>query len=470
MVAREVSGQIYPRKLTNIRCHRPATGRAAAGTGWDGRAPVHRWLRELLVDSSTRMGHPYHWFASAAPGLEEVLRGELAALAASGLPGAASIATIAATAGGVAFTAPLTGGMAANLRLGTATRVLARAGEVGARALPELERKLAGLDFSPFLPPGAPVRVSVATSRCRLYHTGAIAERVRRALGLPPDARAHGAARDQAGRAGARAACADDAPEEEPHGAPGDGPRALDAPLLVLVRGARDRFTVSVDGSGALLHRRGFRPRGGGAPLRETLAAGLLRLSGWQPGEPLCDPMCGSGTLPVEAAAIALGLAPGRARRFAFERWPCFDAAAWAGVRAGARAAAASAHAVHIFASDRDARAVALAEAHAEAAGVRLAIDLAVRPLAALPAPAASGLLLTNPPYGQRLGSARAARAALAELGAALRGPFSRWRAAILTPDPRAEAHLALPAPPLAVHALDNGGLRVRLLCYAPAG
>src|SRR5581483_9022790 len=135
-------------------------------------------------------------------------------------------------------------------------------------------------------------------------------------------------------------------------------------------RGLEDVWTLSVDSSGELLHRRGWRMENAQAPLRETLAAAILRLCEWDPATPLVDPMCGAGTFPVEACALAMRLAPGLERSFAFERWPGFDAAAWARLREEARARALGAPPAAIAGSDHDARAVEAARRNAERCGI----------------------------------------------------------------------------------------------------
>src|SRR5450432_1462200 len=239
------------------------------------------------------------WFAVVAPGLEEAARAELAAL-----PEAADVRVVD---GGVEWRGPPAVGARANLWSRVVTRVLARVGDVEAREFGKLRRGLARLRWAPFLAAGATVAVRASTTKCRLYHTGAIAESVLLGLG------------DAVGevRAAAKASA------QNQDDADGDAPTDAAAPTTtVYVRGVGDRFTFSVDASGELLHRRGARTEVGAAPLRETLAAGVLALAGWMPAEALCDPMCGAGTIPIEAGLLALDRAPGLERAFATSRWP----------------------------------------------------------------------------------------------------------------------------------------------------
>ena len=185
----------------------------------------------------------------------------------------------------------------ANLWLRTATRVVARVGTFHARLFDELERHSRKLAWSRFIDGGQPVRLRVSTSKSRLYHTGAVAQRIAEAMekstGLAPTVTSGGDEDDESG--------------ETP---------------LVIVRLFRDDCTVSIDTSGALLHRRGYRLATAKAPLRETLGAAVLLASGWDPATALVDPLCGAGTIPIEGAMIARRIPPGLSRTFAFMRWP----------------------------------------------------------------------------------------------------------------------------------------------------
>jgi putative N6-adenine-specific DNA methylase len=176
-----------------------------------------------------------------------------------------------------------------------------------------------------------------------------------------------------------------------------------DPDVLLAVHVARDRATLYLDVAGASLHKRGWRARSGEAPLRETLAAAVVRLSGWDRERPFIDPMCGAGTIAIEAAAWATRIAPGLGRaRFGFERWASHDSpmrAVMARLRAEARAARLPGP--RVLASDADARAVAMTEENARAAGVDLLVERrALRNLQPLDPP---GFVVTNPPYGERL-------------------------------------------------------------------
>jgi putative N6-adenine-specific DNA methylase len=315
----------------------------------------------------------------------------------------------------------------ANLWSRVASRVLVRVAAFEAQGFRELERALGNVPWGEWLPPGCAVDVRAASHRSRLWHTGKVAEVVMAALGASVGAR----------------------PEKEA------------GALRLMVRAVDRTVTVSLDTSGEHLHRRGYRSRGGRAPIRENLAAALLVRAGWDGREPLLDPLCGSGTLAVEAALLGLGAAPGLRRGFAFEGFPSFDPRAWDGVHEEARAAERPRPPAPVFASDRDAEQVRLLSAAARAAGVADHLQVAVADVAELAPPEAGGLpgglVAANPPYGHRLGGREAAYAAL---GRALRGPFRAWRWALVLSSPGAERALGLP--PETVHPFRSGGLHLR--------
>lgn len=391
------------------------------------------------------------YFAVAAPGLEEVVRGEVAEL-----PGASAVRV---ETGGVSFEGDLGLARVANLRLRVATRVLLRLGELEAREFARLRRAAAKLPFAAVVAPTARLTFHVTQTKSRLYHTGAVAETLAHAV---------------ADALGVRAL---------PVLKPAEAEAALEAgdpaPIAAIyARGVADRWTISVDTSGALLHRRGWRTEAGEAPLRETLAAGILRLAAWDPSTPLVDPTCGSGTFVIEAALMALGRAPGSGRRFACDSWPAAPVAAPAAPVAvpvdeppasGPSSSPSPSSSPPILAgSDADASAIAIARRNAERAGVADRVSFTVAPLAdaAPPSGAPPGLVVANPPYGRRLDDARGAAAAYRALGDALRRRFPGWRVAILVPESRPNGPLerALGLRPVERHALHNGGLRVTLL------
>ena len=230
----------------------------------------------------------------------------------------------------------------------------------------------------------------------------------------------------------------------------------------MLVRLDRDECTISVDSSGALLHRRGYRQAVAKAPLRETIAAAVLLAVGWRESESLLDPLCGSGTIPIEAACLARRIAPGMNREFAFMRWADFDQNAFSRVKSEAREHELPAAASIIVGSDRDAGAVAVARENAARAGVATDVEFIQRPLSAIEPAAPRGWLVTNPPYGVRVGERDILRNLFARFGTVLRRRFAGWELAILSPDPRLDGQLRIALRERL--RFSNGGVRVRLL------
>jgi putative N6-adenine-specific DNA methylase len=312
----------------------------------------------------------------------------------------------------VSFDGDLQAVYRANLHLRTASRLLARLGEFRATSFAELRKKAGLLGWEAFLAPGQPAALHVTCRKSKLYHSEAVAERVAGAIGdrLGKPAPLHKAAADE------------------------DSPAGGEPAQLVIVRFLNDICTISVDSSGALLHRRGYRLATAKAPLRATLAAGLLAASGWDRAAPLLDPFCGSGTIPIEAALMAAGIPPGWKRRFAFMDWPGFDARAWQALLGEVRPRLAG---VQILASDRDAGAAAMAQANAERAGVAGMIAFSQRAVSAIEPPAGPGWVVTNPPYGLRVSGGKDLRNLYAQFGNVLRARCPGWQTAILCSDVR---------------------------------
>jgi putative N6-adenine-specific DNA methylase len=184
----------------------------------------------------------------------------------------------------------------------------------------------------------------------------------------------------------------------------------------VLISLSSGRAVVTLDTSGEGLHKRGYRTEAGEAPLKETLAAGMVLLSRWDASRPFADLLCGSGTIAIEAALIGANAAPGLSRSFAAEQWPHISAEAWRRAREEARSAATSTPA-SISASDRDARVLEYAGRNAERAGVKLSIDFRCVELSRLKLRGEYGCIVTNPPYAERLGDEREAGEVYRDLG-----------------------------------------------------
>ncbi len=224
-----------------------------------------------------------------------------------------------------------------------------------------------------------------------------------------------------------------------------------------------DRQTVTfyLDTSGEPLFKRGLRKAISTAPLRENLAAGILRLSGWTGTEPLLDPMCGGGTILLEAAQIVRSMAPGLGRHFAFEKLANFDRAMWQRLCEASRSQQAPGMPLIIYGSDRHGNALKAAQANLEAAGLAGAVFLKQTDVLDLKPPAKEGILVTNPPYGVRLGEQEELAAFYPRLGDALKQNFPGWRAYIFTADLRLPKLIGLTASRRT--PLFNGALECRL-------
>lgn len=222
-----------------------------------------------------------------------------------------------------------------------------------------------------------------------------------------------------------------------------------------------DEYQFYVDTSGAALYQRGNRGASIEAPLRENLAAGILKLSGWQPGQPLLDPMCGSGTFLLEAAMVALEIAPGLKRSFGFEKLRTFESDSWKKIRNQALSKAKQATFQRIYGSDMDLRAVRVTKQNLEAAGLLEAVQVAHVDMLNVVPPADSGVLVANPPYGVRIGEDEALAQLYPKMGEALKRKFAGWNTYFLTNDLRMPKLMRLT--PSKRTPLFNGPLECRL-------
>jgi putative N6-adenine-specific DNA methylase len=218
------------------------------------------------------------------------------------------------------------------------------------------------------------------------------------------------------------------------------------------------RATLYLDTSGEPLFKRGWRAGAAEAPLRENLAAGIIMLTGWQPGDALLDPMCGGGTFLVEAAAMARGRPPGAKRRFGFEKLAAFDAALWERVRQEPRG---SEQAPAIYGSDTDPKALNATRRNLAEAGVERWVTLERADVLERTAPAASGVMVMNPPYGERIGTPEELARFYPLLGDALKKHFAGWRCYVFTADLRLPKLIRLT--PSRRIPLWNGALECRL-------
>lgn len=226
----------------------------------------------------------------------------------------------------------------------------------------------------------------------------------------------------------------------------------------------RDTVALYLDTSGEPLYKRGFKHASVEAPIKENLAAGILRASGWQPGEALLDPMCGSGTFLIEAALIALDVAPGLGRTFGFERFRHFDRPLWAGLRKSAENRRKPPRPLSIFGSDIVADQVRRAKINLEAAGLDECVELRRADFVELTPPVAEGVLVTNPPYGVRIGETEALGELYPRWGDALKQRWAGWRCYFLSADTALPGLFGLKASKRT--PLFNGALECRLYEY----
>jgi putative N6-adenine-specific DNA methylase len=340
--------------------------------------------------------------------------------------------------GGVAFAGDVAQLYQSNLCLRVASRVIVRIARFHADSFHELERRAKKIAWEEYLAPGATVKFRVTCRKSRLYHSDAVAERFAEAA---------------AGRIAGVVASRTRESSDDSEASEGDA-------QLFIVRITHDDCVVSVDSSGELLHRRGYRLASGKAPVRETLAAAMVIASGWDKASPLVDPMCGSGTIPIEAAMMARGVPPGISRNFAFERWPSYVPAVWDRLRevTSARIGAAGA----ILASDRDDGVVKSARENAARAGVQNAIEFTTQAISHLNPPPAPGWIIMNPPYGVRVGETAPLRNLYSQFGKILRQKAPGYSVCLLSADRRLEGLIGIPFETRL--STKNGGIPVRVV------
>jgi putative N6-adenine-specific DNA methylase len=377
-------------------------------------------------------------FASTAPGLESIAAGELKTLGIRGRQ----------ETGGVGFGGDLERLYQANLWLRTASRVVVRLGNFHASTFYELERRAKKLPWAEFLSGSEAVRLRVTCRKSKLYHSDAVAERVLSAI-----------TGSVSGSIDAEPAEPDDEASESERSS-----------QLFVVRIVNDECEISIDSSGNLLHRRGYRKEIAKAPLRETIAAAMVLASGWKRGEALLDPMCGSGTIPIEAALLARNIAPGLKRDFQFMKWPGFDSDCWNRLLDSARAATRDFSGA-LAGSDRDGGAIEAASHNAERAGVAESVRFFQEAVSGSieeidDSANGTGWLLTNPPYGVRVGESGDLRNLYAKLGSTL-STKTGWRLGVLTPDLDLVRQTKLTLRPR--FSTSNGGIPVTFLASETA-
>ncbi|MEM9425432.1 MAG: class I SAM-dependent RNA methyltransferase [Pseudomonadota bacterium] len=367
-----------------------------------------------MSDSVSRSDGTLDLFLVVAPGLEAMLAEEAREH---------GFQVTGTTPGGVMLTGDWSQVWRANLVLRGATRVLVRVAAFRAMHLAQLDKRARKLSWSDWLRTDVPVRVEATCRKSRIYHAKAAAQRVERAL-------------DAAGI-----------------------PLKPKAKIALKLRVEDDLATISLDSSGTSLHKRGLKEQVNKAPMRETLAALFLRAAGFTGDGPVYDPMCGSGTFVLEAAEIAAGLQPGRARAFGFQNLATYDQQGFNALRHNIKPAGP----VRFFGSDRDAGAVRMSIANAERSGVEAVTAFNMAPIGEVAPPdGPPGLVIVNPPYGGRIGNKGVLHGLYGAFGKAMTERFRGWRVAMVTADAglakSTGLHWDAPGP-----FVDHGGTKIRL-------
>lgn len=368
------------------------------------------------------------YFATVARGLEPLAAEELKQLGAT---------SVTPQFCGVAFAGDRSLLYRVNLWGRIPFRVLVRLTEFPCRTANDLYRGIQTVDWRPYLLPHHTLAVDATGQTPQLNHSHFTALQVKNAI---VDQQRQGT--------GHRSSVNTQSPD-----------------VRVNIHLHRNRCTVSLDSSGSSLHRRGYRPAVGAAPLKESLAAALIRMTHWQPHLPFLDPLCGSGTLPLEASLIALNIAPGLFReRFGFQTWPDYDPQLWEELVAQAWEQRRPKLAAPIMGCDRNPEVIAQAMDNARTCGVEHQVQLWQEDLSQLQPPADHGVILCNPPYGQRLGHGEDLDSFYSLLGNVLKQRFKGWSAYILSGNKRLSQTIGLKSAQR--QPVLNGSLPCQLMKY----
>jgi len=393
------------------------------------RAPQVRSPRDAQPRGERREPppQPATHFATCPRGLEALLVDELAAA------GATVVRQLPA---GVLFMADAAAEMRANLTSRIATRILRKVGYTRYRKEEHIYRAVLDLDWPAWFDVQKTIAVKVGAQNAPLKSLNFITLKIKDAI------------------------C--DRFREETRARPSVDTESPDVPVYAFF--TPEAVTFYLDTSGEPLFKRGFKTEASAASIKENLAAGLVLLSGWEPGTPLLDPMCGAGTLLLEAADIALNRAPGRARHFAFEHYRDFDAALWQRIKTEEKAKEKPLKTLPLFGADHDRWVLDKARNNLAAAGYAEAVELRVSDVLDLKPPTPAGTLITNPPYGERIGDADDLADWYPLLGDWLKQYFSGWDAWIISGDPLLPKAIGLKASRRI--PLFNGQIETRFLQY----
>ncbi len=372
--------------------------------------------------------HSETLFATCPRGLEAILAEELATLGARG---------IEIRPGGVEFTGDLSTAMRANLESRVASRILWRIGNGDYASENDVYSGVRALPWSEWFGPERTIRVDVTAIRSPLKSLDFVTLRIK------------------------------DAVCDRLRELTGERPSVDTARPDVRIHAFLDahRYVLYLDTSGEALFKRGWRGSGGDAPLRENLAAGILRLAAWEPDIPFLDPMCGSGTILVEAVHIALRRAPGLKRRFGFQKLRPFDLKVFQRIKSELQSRVLPVRRLAIFGNDSDGKIVRLARTNLAQAGLEGVVSLEHCDVLDVTPPSPTGVIVMNPPYGVRVGEVKKLRVLYPKLGDVLKRRFAGWRACILSADSEFPRLIRLKTTRRI--PLFNGAIECRLYEYA---
>lgn len=364
------------------------------------------------------MSYPYRFYAVVIPGLEDIAVKELEALSAH---------EIQKESGGVHFSGTMDTMFRVNLRSRSVTRVLLRLKRFTALSLNDIQKKVQQVDWAHFLDGQARLRIHASCHSSKLMHTVKIENEISEAIK----------------KSGFPSASA-----------------GIEQQLFIRIE--NNRCLLSIDTSGERLDRRGYRLESGKAPVRETLAAGVLDWMNWSPTEPLIVPMCGSGTFAIEAALMAQKQASGLTHKFPFLSWPQLKKKSWDRLFMRTQAMKKDDMAPSIYASDINQDAIGISKRNAERAGVERLIQTERMDVLKLTCPDGfnSGLIICNPPYGRRIDAD--VKKLYSALGRVFEREFQGWRMAIFSPDYHCEKALGLPVKDRL--KIKHGGRHVEIL------
>ena len=381
------------------------------------------------------LGKIRSFFVSTLPGIEQLCFDELLSLG-------ISMADATPMKGGVEFRDRVHNCYLANLKLRTANRILMRIETFRATNFRQLGKKLTGLPWELYLHKDAACEVNVTSRHSRLFHKDAIADQIKESVEE-------------------RWSLANRYLENKQE--------ISRFPQQIFVRAFNDRFTISIDSSGEMLHKRGLKIHGGKAPIRETIAAAILAEAGYHGDEPLLDPMCGTGTFSLEGAMIANHVPAGWYRNFAFMGWPCFRPSRWKYIRSEAEKSIKRINKPIIFASDKDQNICLKLEKVIRENNLSGTIsvlrrdffDLQPSDIKRLTKTERNGLVTINPPYGRRLGSKDNSEKTFIKICQKLKKDFKGWKIALIAPS----RDLVKKVPfTVAAHDLFHGGLNLTFL------